>query len=180
MLQARQLILPSHTAGQKKGGAAGLKFEAEATAHLQRSGVPLTDDSPKYSPDACATELLAILTSDGFVDSTEVSLFADSAVVGNIVCKVVRKPERGGCATELLAILSSNGFVDSTEAGCRKPSPEQYKLVACLRQSAAGQQMNRAYGHGGAQLLSWLLKTCWHGETRHACYVLSSSWQTAA
>jgi len=74
--------LHSPTAGQKKGGAAGLKFEAEATAHLQRSGVPLTDDSPKYSPNACATELLAILTSDGFVDSTEVGVFADSAVGG--------------------------------------------------------------------------------------------------
>jgi len=173
--------LHSPTAGQKKGGAAGLKFEAEATAHLQRSGVPLTDDSPKYSPDACATELLAILTSDGFVDSTEVGFVLQILLwVGNIVCKVVRKPERDGCATELLAILSSYGFVDSTEVGCRQLSPEQYKLVACLRQSAAGQQMNRAHGHRGAQLFSWLLRACWHGETRHACYVLSSSWQAVA
>ena len=31
-----------------KGGAGPLlKFEAEATAHLQRSGVRITDDSPK-------------------------------------------------------------------------------------------------------------------------------------
>ncbi len=35
-----------------KGGAGGpvLKFEAEATAHLQRSGAPLTDDQPKCAP----------------------------------------------------------------------------------------------------------------------------------
>ena len=36
----------SRAAG-KTGGGPTLKFEAEATAHLQRSGVPITDDSPK-------------------------------------------------------------------------------------------------------------------------------------
>ncbi len=36
----------SRAAGKKAGGVT-IKFEAEATAHLQRSGVPLTDDLPK-------------------------------------------------------------------------------------------------------------------------------------
>jgi alanyl-tRNA synthetase len=36
----------SRAAG-KTGGGPSLKFEAEATAHLRRSGVPVTDDSPK-------------------------------------------------------------------------------------------------------------------------------------
>jgi alanyl-tRNA synthetase len=42
----------SRAAG-KAGGGPALKFEAEATAHLQRSGVSVTDDSPKCgaSPD---------------------------------------------------------------------------------------------------------------------------------
>ena len=39
----------SRAAG-KAGTGPSLKFEAEATAHLQRSGVPLTDDSPKSVP----------------------------------------------------------------------------------------------------------------------------------
>ena len=36
----------SRAAGRAGGGPA-LRFEAEATAHLQRSGVPVTDDRPK-------------------------------------------------------------------------------------------------------------------------------------
>lgn len=36
----------SRAAG-KAGAGPLLKFEAEATAHLQRSGVQITDDSPK-------------------------------------------------------------------------------------------------------------------------------------
>ena len=39
----------SRAAGKASGGPA-LKFEAEATAHLQRSGVPVTDDKPKCAP----------------------------------------------------------------------------------------------------------------------------------
>ncbi len=33
-------------AGGKKAGAGGIKFEAEATGHLQKQGVPLTVRSP--------------------------------------------------------------------------------------------------------------------------------------
>lgn len=36
----------SRAAG-KAGGGPTLKFEAEATAHLANSGVPVTDDRPK-------------------------------------------------------------------------------------------------------------------------------------
>ena len=36
----------SRAAG-KTGAGPSLKFEAEATAHLQRSVVPITNDSPK-------------------------------------------------------------------------------------------------------------------------------------
>ena len=37
----------SRAAGKSSAGSA-IKFEAEATAHLASSGVPRTDDSPKY------------------------------------------------------------------------------------------------------------------------------------
>ena len=45
----------SRAAG-KAGTGPTLKFEAEATAHLQRSGVPVTDDGPK-SVLCCPQEL---------------------------------------------------------------------------------------------------------------------------
>ena len=35
-------------AGAKSTAASSLKFQAEATAHLQKSGVGRTQDSPKY------------------------------------------------------------------------------------------------------------------------------------
>ncbi len=54
----------SRAAG-KAGTGPSLKFEAEATAHLQRIGVPVTDDSPKCVacyplelPSLCAKQLL--------------------------------------------------------------------------------------------------------------------------
>ena len=33
---------------RKTGGGDKLKFEAEATSHLSKSGVSVTDDKPKY------------------------------------------------------------------------------------------------------------------------------------
>ena len=39
----------SRAGGKAKEGVA-LKFEAAETAHLQRSGVPTTDDRPKCGP----------------------------------------------------------------------------------------------------------------------------------
>ncbi len=63
----------AEAAGQKKGGAGGLKFEAAETAHLQRAGVAATDDSPKFGGGDVTTTLLAILTADGsFPSTTEV------------------------------------------------------------------------------------------------------------
>lgn len=59
-------------AASKKGAATGLKFEAEATGHLQKTGVPVTDDQPKYQPQDAGSTLLAILSATGFVQSTEV------------------------------------------------------------------------------------------------------------
>lgn len=51
----------SRAAG-KKATSASLKFEAEATAHLQRSGVPLTDDLPKSASFPPPTSLARTCT----------------------------------------------------------------------------------------------------------------------
>ena len=59
-------------AGQKKAAAAGIKFEAEATAALSSRAVPLTDDSPKYAGEDVRSTVLAILSRDGYVQSTAV------------------------------------------------------------------------------------------------------------
>jgi hypothetical protein len=47
----------SRAAGKATGGPT-LKFEAEATAHLQTTGVPLTDDRPKCARAARGAGLL--------------------------------------------------------------------------------------------------------------------------
>ena len=53
--------LLAHALGAKKGGGAALKFQAEETAWLASSGVPLTQDSHKYEQAPVPTKLLAIL-----------------------------------------------------------------------------------------------------------------------
>ena len=68
-------------AGQKKGEGVALKFEAEATAFLQNSGVPTTDDSPKYIWEDAQTKLVAILTQSGFVNSLDVRILPHSCSV---------------------------------------------------------------------------------------------------
>ena len=56
----------------KKCGGASLKFEAEATAHLASNGIALTRDAPKYATLDVGTQLVAILSKSGFVQSTAV------------------------------------------------------------------------------------------------------------
>ncbi|KAG1655811.1 hypothetical protein FOA52_015847, partial [Chlamydomonas sp. UWO 241] len=56
-------------AANKKSAAGGIKFEAEATGHLQAHAVPLTDDEPKYGSADVQAKVLAILTTAGFVNS---------------------------------------------------------------------------------------------------------------
>lgn len=67
MAEAKELS----RAGAKKGGTDGLKFEAEATAWLASNNIPLTDDSSKYTSPSITTKVAAILTKNGFVQSTE-------------------------------------------------------------------------------------------------------------
>lgn len=59
-------------AAAKKGSAAEFKFEAEATAYLANSGVPHTDDLPKYSDADVEARVCALLTADGFVQDVKV------------------------------------------------------------------------------------------------------------
>ena len=57
----------------KTDGAAGIKMEAEATSTLSKMGISPTDDSHKYVWNQDVTSnVRAIMTPDGFVDSTAV------------------------------------------------------------------------------------------------------------
>ncbi|PRW58002.1 alanine--tRNA ligase isoform A [Chlorella sorokiniana] len=94
-------------AGQKKGAAANLKFQAAETAWLQNSGVPLTNDEPKYAQADVATKVLAILGKDGFVQSTK-ELPADSAV-GLVLQDTSFYAESGGQCADTGAIAAASG-----------------------------------------------------------------------
>jgi alanyl-tRNA synthetase len=58
-------------ASAKKGGANALKFEAEATAWLSSHDIAFTDDSFKYVKGNIDAKVQAIMTKDGFVDSSK-------------------------------------------------------------------------------------------------------------
>mmetsp|Transcript_19360 Transcript_19360/g.58510 ORF Transcript_19360/g.58510 Transcript_19360/m.58510 type:complete len:958 (+) Transcript_19360:236-3109(+) len=95
-------------AGQKKGGAGGLKFEAAETAHLQRADIPVTDDSPKFGSDDVTTTLLQILAADGtFPDSTE----GIEGPVGLVLEQTSFYAEQGGQVTDYGTISSADGGV---------------------------------------------------------------------
>ena len=91
------------------GGAPRLKFEAEATAHLADTGVPLTDDSPKYAPEALQAKVLAILTATaGFVTSTA-DAPADGSSVGIVLDRTPFYAEAGGQVADTGALEGPGG-----------------------------------------------------------------------
>lgn len=84
-------------AGQKKGGAGGIKFEAAETAHLKSKGILTTDDSPKFAAEDVETTILHIVAPDGsFPDTTED--LEDS--VGIIIGATSFYAEQGGQVTD--------------------------------------------------------------------------------
>lgn len=60
----------SRAAG-RKATTTGLKFEAEATSWLHKSGIPFTNDTFKYEEGTVGTIVSAILTTSGFVDAID-------------------------------------------------------------------------------------------------------------
>ena len=81
-------------ASQKKGAAAALKFQAEATAWLSDNGIAYTDDSFKYIEGDMDCTVRAIMTKDGFVDSTKD--VAAGEPVGVVLDKTPFYAEAGG------------------------------------------------------------------------------------
>ena len=114
----------SRAAG-KTGGAPTLKFEAEATAHLQRSGVPVTDDSPK-SVSSLRQGLLCSPHNHDKEAHAHMHLFllmrqclGFSLVFIERWCCCRYQPS--SIQTPVRAILSTSGFLNSTDAGSSGP-----------------------------------------------------------
>jgi len=91
-------------AGGKKTGPSGIKFEAEATGHLQKQSVPLTDDSPKYGEVHAVSKVLAILTSSGYVESA-----GTGQAVGIVVGSTSLYAEQGGQVNDTGALIFPGG-----------------------------------------------------------------------
>ena len=83
-------------ASAKKGGADGLKFEAEATAWLGSENISTTDDSPKYKQEIIEAEVVAILSKSGFVQSTSDIEGDETAPVGIVLNRTPFYAEAGG------------------------------------------------------------------------------------
>ena len=103
----------SRAAG-KKGGGRQLLFEAEATAWLANNGVPLTDDSHKYAAGSVPEATVkAILTLDGFVESTE----NVEGPIGLVLDKTSFYAESGGqvCDVGVIKSGSASATVEDTK-----------------------------------------------------------------
>jgi len=94
-------------AGAKKGGANGLKFEAEATAWLASHNIPLTDDSAKYTAEVVSTKVAAIMTKNGFVQSTEEA--SQDGMVGIVLERTPFYAESGGQVADTGSLKNGAG-----------------------------------------------------------------------
>ncbi|KAL0043139.1 hypothetical protein WJX79_010270 [Trebouxia sp. C0005] len=92
-------------AGAKSTAATSLKFQAEATAHLQNTGVGRTQDAPKYQDKDIESKVMAILSSTGFVNSSE----GCEGPVGLVLDSTNFYAEQGGQVADVGSFTSSPG-----------------------------------------------------------------------
>jgi alanyl-tRNA synthetase len=99
-------------AGGKKSGGPELLFEAEATAWLANNGVATTDDSHKYAPGTNPSATVkAILTLDGFKDSTE----GVEGPIGIVLDRTSFYAESGGQVADVGSLKCGAGSLAVTD-----------------------------------------------------------------
>lgn len=114
MKEEAELSAAAHIAKMAGGSGKDMRMVAEQTAHLVSTGVPATDDSPKYvwdqTLDGCTVKALFIgrgETEDkiGFVEQVS----PESSTVGVILDKSSFYAEAGGQIYDVGTITSSSG-----------------------------------------------------------------------
>lgn len=100
-------------AASKKSAQGGLKFEAEATGWLQAKSISLTNDEPKYLDEDASAQVLAILTTSGFVDSVTAE---SEGPVGLVLDKTSFYAESGGQINDTGVLTGSAGSLTVQDA----------------------------------------------------------------
>jgi len=94
-------------AARSGGGSACIVLEAEATAHLAKLGIQPTDDAPKYTQAVLSTRLAAIMSLEGFHQSTKE--LAAGSVVGLVLDATSFYAEQGGQIYDTGKLISAGG-----------------------------------------------------------------------
>lgn len=66
---AREQSREASKGGKTRGGATAILLDVHGLSHLDSTGVPATNDSPKYGVDAIKSKILALYTGSEFVDT---------------------------------------------------------------------------------------------------------------
>ena len=102
--------------GGKKDAGLKLEMKAEQTATLQKMGVPLTDDAPKYGTSDVVATVAALVAFKGseqvFVDSTAEAAGPAGAPVGAVLDATSFYAEQGGQVPDLGVLEGPSGSLE--------------------------------------------------------------------
>jgi len=93
-----------------------MQLDANGTSHLNKSGVPTTDDSFKYSLDDITAKVVAIWTAQGFANSVKA---APNTSVGLIFDKTNFYAEQGGQIFDIGSVYGDDGKIEFQVDNCQ-------------------------------------------------------------